>query len=183
MKHSLEYFSLHYHDMWLSLVLHARHVRASPSVSFKAQVANMKAMCIAAFLVSSNTCWAVSDKLAYELQERCGKQASAEFKREFGTGIDSNKKGTTVTTFRNHYSARLNACLYLLTASGFLVDTKGKASPPFRSQNLFDLNENREIGAFWRREDLDKPIQCQVNGQSCHSEVEFEALIKPLLEE
>jgi hypothetical protein len=97
----------------------------------------MKAIVVIAFLVSSSVSWAAPDKLAYELQERCGKQASAEFKREFGNGIDSTKdstkNGTTITSFRNHYNARLNACLYLMTASGFLTDTKGKSSGPFRS--------------------------------------------------
>ena len=132
---------------------------------------------------SSSISWAAPDKMAYELKERCGKQASAEFKREFGTGIDSTKKGTTLTIFRNHYNSRINACLYLLISNGFVTDAKGKSSPPFRSQNLFDLNENHELGALWKHENNDKPMQCQVNGKQCYSEAEFEALIKPLMEE
>lgn len=131
----------------------------------------------------SGGAWAVPYKLAYELQERCGKQASAEFKREFGTGIDSTKKGKTITTFRNHYNAKLNACLYLITSNGFVADAKGKSSPPFRSQSLFDFNENHELGTFWKREDNDKPLKCQVSGKACRSKAEFEALIKPFMEE
>lgn len=143
----------------------------------------IKSVLVITIFVWSSGSFAAPDKLTYELQERCGKQASAEFKREFGTGIDSTKKGTTFTTFRNHYNARLNACLYLLTSNGFVTDAQGKSNPPFRSQNLFDINENHELGTFWKREDVDKPMQCQVNGKPCRSEAEFEALIKSLMEE
>ena len=143
----------------------------------------MKRALLFTIIASSGQCWATPDKLAYELQERCGKQAAAEFKREFRTGIESTKRSTTFTNFRNHYSAKLNACLYLLTATGFVTDAKGKSGPPFQSRNLYDLNENHEIGTFWKREDNDKPMQCQVTGRACASQAEFEALIKPLLEE
>jgi hypothetical protein len=70
-----------------------------------------------------------------------------------------------------------------LTANGFITDAKGKSSPPFQSQNLYDLNKNHEIGTFWQREDIEKPMQCEVTGRPCKSKIEFEALVKPLMEE
>lgn len=72
--------------------------------------------------VCSAQCFGAPDKMLYELQERCGKSALEEFKREFGTGISSTKQGTTITSFRNHYNAKRNACMYLLISDGFSKD-------------------------------------------------------------
>ena len=143
----------------------------------------MKYILSTVLAVCSVQCFCAPDKVLYELQERCGKSASAEFKREFGTGINSTKQGTTVTNFRNHYNAKLNACMYLLLSDGFSKDAKGKAGPSLKSQTLFDLNENHEIATLWMRQDRETPMQCEVKGQTCTSQKEFESLIKPLMED
>jgi hypothetical protein len=145
---------------------------------------------IAAFLafVSSGGCFAAPDKVAYELQERCGRQAAAEFKREFGNvGIPSKQGGTTnLYNFQNHYNSKLNACVYLLRANGFESarnKKRGDISGAYESLNLFDLNENKELGSYFMFLDGAKPMVCQVHGKPCGSKEEWESLVKPFLEE
>lgn len=142
----------------------------------------MKTSTAIAALVWSVGCLAAPDKLAYELQERCGKQVSTEFKREFGTGIEKTKSGTTITGYRNHFNAKLNACMYLQTSTGF-TKVPGKKAAGFNMQRLFDFNENREIGSYFKQDEDARPFECSVSGKICGSKDEWEVLIKPYMEE
>jgi hypothetical protein len=127
--------------------------------------------------------YAEPNKVLYELQERCGRQAADTFKKEFGANVTNTKEGQTVANFENHYNARLNKCFYL--ESSLIVPTKDrkdrKSSTILR---LFDLHENREFGSYFQ---FDAPsgqvMQCEVGGTSCRSEQEWRALAKPFLED
>lgn len=148
----------------------------------------MNAWVGAASLACSVNCHAAPDKVAYELRERCGKQASAEFKREFGVaGKPITQSGTTsLYNFQNHYNSKLNACIYLLRSNGFETARSkkpGESAKAHEMQALIDLNENREIGSYFKFSDAVAPIQCEVAGRTCQSKVEWEGLIKPYLEE
>jgi hypothetical protein len=93
--------------------------------------------------------YAQPDKVAYELQERCGKRAAEVHALHFPDA------GNTSEAFHyvNHYNSRLNKC--------FLVEgdpTLGK----IRIYILTDINENRAYGTF-------DPITCKVDNKNCRT--------------
>jgi len=147
-------------------------------------LAHIKVLAVIGIAASSLSCLAAPDKIAYELAERCGKQASAEFKREFGAvGVPVTQSGTTsLHSFQNHYNSKLNACIYLIRSNGF-ASVKGKKARGHEMQALYDLNENKEFGTYFKFSDSSALMQCQVGGKTCLSKEEWEALIKPYLEE
>jgi hypothetical protein len=48
---------------------------------------------------------------------------------------------------------------------------------------LFDINENKEYGEFFKRSDMGNPAQCYVQQKSCRSESEWQELLRPYMEE
>lgn len=126
--------------------------------------------------------WAAPDRVLYDLGEKCGKQASAAFARDFGTGMDA-KDGMSITNYRNHYNPRLNACLYLIFSTRSMREKSGKPSPALHSSSLFDLNEDHEIATFWSQDGNARVFECTVNDKKCASREEFDAAVNALMAE
>ena len=126
-----------------------------------------------------NTATAEPNKVLYELQERCGKQASDIFKKEIDANVTDTSQGKMIANYENHYNARLNKCFYLQTAT---IISRGKDHTMSKSLQLFDLHENREIATYF---DFDgkRVMQCEVGNNSCHTEQEWRALVKSFMEE
>ena len=70
-------------------------------------------VCFATVLLLLSATRAEPNKVLYELQERCGKQASETFQKEWGANVVNTKDGQTLANFENHYNAHLNKCIYL----------------------------------------------------------------------
>jgi hypothetical protein len=127
--------------------------------------------------------FAEPNKEHYELQERCGKQAAKVFEKfndgDTDNSITNTKDGQTITSYRNHYNPTLNKCFFLETTSILAYN----ASPKYTASMyiLSDVSEHKEYGSFYKRSDLETPVQCVVNGKSCHSEAEWELLIAPFM--
>lgn len=130
---------------------------------------------------SENLSHAASPKEEYDLQERCGKRAEEYFKREYGNGISNTKDGQSMTVYTNHYNKKLNKCFILLTTTNVTYKDKKVSSSTFRS--LYDINENKEYGIFFKRDNDNFVFECKVSDKVCNSEDEWEALIKPYMEE
>lgn len=122
-----------------------------------------------------------SSKEQYELQERCGKRAAAEFKNEFPEGsVSKTKDGQMTTNYQNHYNARLNKCFYL--SSSVIYEKRDGKTVTNKVMRLYDLNENNEYGTF--AGELNDPfVLCAVEDRLCSSENEWRQLIKPYMEE
>jgi hypothetical protein len=127
----------------------------------------------------TNASFAEPNKVLYELQERCGRQASETFKMEHGSNVTNTSEGQTVANYENHYNARLNKCFYLEIAMIFPRTKDRKMSTSLR---LFDLHENREFGSYFRF-DGGPVMQCAVDEKSCGTEQEWRALTKPFMED
>jgi hypothetical protein len=124
------------------------------------------------------TNYAEPNKVEYELQERCARGASEFFQKQYGNGVEANGGGgETYTYFVNHYNARLNKCFISFTRYAFFTKNPSKSTAKFR--NVVDINESREYGHY---SDL-SPLDCIVQTKVCHSEAEWEALIKPYMDE
>lgn len=122
------------------------------------------------------------DKVQYELQERCGLHANQRFKENYGNGITNTKDGQLISNFRNHYSPHLKKCFILMQTTG--VNHKQTATGIISStkmESLFDLNDNNEYGEF---NQVDAKIfSCYVQSTQCSSYAEWQALIKPFLDQ
>ena len=112
---------------------------------------------------------------AYELQERCGKQAEEIFKKE-PRSTDEDYR-TLVHSYTNHYNKKLNKCFILFKDTGFYK------KETHISSTISDVNENKDYGTYFKTVKNKKPFLCNVNGKYCNSEGEWEALLKPFMEE
>jgi hypothetical protein len=110
-------------------------------------------------------------KEEYELQDKCGQRTSEFFKKEYGNGISTDKYGQMMSGYQNHYNKKLNKCFIIITST----------SRNMRLKNLFDFNENKELGTFVDNKNL--PMDCRVFEKSCKSEQEWDLLVKPYMEE
>lgn len=123
--------------------------------------------------------WAADKKLdsgntkeVYELQERCGKRAGEWFK-EFLDKEPSDAEGTQwTTTYTNHYNSRLNKCFAVAKHVGTYI-----------GKSLWDINENKKYGSGTFSEGGKGYFDCELVGKTCHSEQEWDALVKPYMEQ
>ena len=48
---------------------------------------------------------------------------------------------------------------------------------------LYDINENREYGSFFKRDSDSAPFDCKVAGRICRSQQEWESLVGPYMDD
>jgi hypothetical protein len=128
--------------------------------------------------------YAASKKEEYELQERCGKRADERFKSEYGNETYSDDNGKYIYSYTNHYNNKLNKCFILVRAIVLSkrLPNSTKKEPVYRTETLFDINENKEYGTFSRRGN-DNPTECNLLSNFCETEAQWNLLIKPYIEE
>jgi hypothetical protein len=122
------------------------------------------------------------NKVQYELEEHCGKAAAAIFEKDWGDkGITNTPNGQITANFENHYNQSLNKCFYLLTSTSYLT----KKPPPTSiiSLILINVNDNHELGEFMQDQQQATPAWCFVEAITRHSKAEWQALIKPYMEQ
>jgi hypothetical protein len=100
-------------------------------------------------------------------------------------GTSNTDYGPTIADYRNHYNFRLNKCFYLeLSTASPRSRDEGQYHRPagaFSSSRLFDLQESREIGTYHQLEN--EVVACDMQGKECHSLLEYQALIRPFMED
>ena len=156
-----------------------------PSRNFLHLAAGTGALPAVAILISATSVavWATVAQAQtaterYNLRERCGKFAAEVFAKEWGTGFSNTDNGQTIADYRHHYNFRSNKCFYLELST---IEPRSGDERPFSSSRLFDLHESREIGTYHQLGDA--VISCDVQGKDCHSLLEYQALIKPFMED
>jgi hypothetical protein len=118
------------------------------------------------FFLFANS-YRASIKEEYELQERCGNRAEERYRKEYGNE-------TPMSNYTNHYNRKLNRC--------FILVTQIIQSDTYKT--LVDINENRPHGFFSKIVSLRTPTSwCEVLGKPCHSESEWDSLVRPFMEE
>lgn len=135
-------------------------------------------ICIAALF---GTAFAAANKDEYELQERCGKHAADYFHRNFGNGISKIEGGQQETEYSNHFNKRLNKCFIEITTNN--VQYKNKTPEVVTSFDIrvLDLNENKEYARYINVYQKERPVLCKVLEKKCNDILEWEALIKPFM--
>lgn len=115
----------------------------------------------------------------YELQERCSKRAAERFKEESGNFAQSDKDTKYRTTYTNHYNGKLNKCFVLFTTIGVPMGKEDIQKFGISTdKTLWDINENKQYGDFLNFRAMPEPMQCEVSGKICHSEAEWDSLVK-----
>ena len=121
------------------------------------------------------------------LQEKC-----AEFvKKNLGEPgvIDRGKKDDlSMMGYTNHYNKKMDKCFVLISYTHFTHTAKGQDQTQFH-QELWNAMDGKEIGLYssnqvkegssWKHYENG----CKVGDTICHSKTEFDALIKPYMEE
>jgi hypothetical protein len=130
---------------------------------------------------------AESDKEAYELQDRCHKSAEEWFDKRWG-----GRTGEVVYSYTNHYNTKLNKCFVLLKITVLLKNKKGHI---FITKDLYEINEGKIYAHCVLKGSYKNPtdeslyimkgneIDCTVLDINCKSKVEWDALVKPYIEE
>lgn len=135
----------------------------------------MRAAVVAGLALAASYVHAQSNKDLYELQVRCGEQAARAFRQDYAP-VTRTKEGTTqLSNYENHFSAQFNKCFFLEIVSFF---GKGGSSTSLR---LFDLNENKQYGSYFKGGS--GIMDCQVRDKQCSSEEEWRKLAKPYLDD
>ncbi len=104
-------------------------------------------------------------KEEYELQERCGKSAAKAFE------ADRYWNPRIPEVYCCHYSRKLNKCFIMITAT----------SAESEVRYIYDVNENKRYGGYTRW--FDGHISCEVEGKACDSQLEWDSMIKPYMEQ
>jgi hypothetical protein len=114
---------------------------------------------------------AETNKVEYELAERCGEAAADWFKRNWGKTASGEE-----ASFENHYSPRAKKCYVVLRYA------LPRREPPLLVLHLFDIGASRELGLF-SRTGAGAPSQCEAMETACTSEQEWRDLARRLVEE
>ncbi|MDE2342570.1 MAG: hypothetical protein KGL63_04125 [Betaproteobacteria bacterium] len=117
---------------------------------------------------------------------QCKKTARKFFEKRWGEGMIPGDEEATAATYTNHINAKLGKCFILIEGKTTLIKKK-MVSGHFLM--LYDLSDGKEYGSY---EEENKPkrlgksqksITCSVNGATCGSASEFEAMVKPFMED
>ena len=120
--------------------------------------------------------------ISFDLQERCARQATQEYKRQ---GYATHQ----MADFTNHYNSKLNKCFMQIQDT----DSNSVRGTIITSKQLSDAFEGKVYGNYiWNTEKNKKfwevpPLECTVTLPSgeqtiCHSSEEFDSLVKQYME-
>jgi hypothetical protein len=121
-------------------------------------------------------------KAIYELQEKCAKDARDWYKHWWEDPPEEPGTHTT-SSYINHYNTKQGRCFILVSSTLFRKDAKtGKVSHSDHKE-LVDVLENGGGGTYDMSSEFPALMLCEVNKQDCHSSGEWEALVRPYMEE
>jgi hypothetical protein len=119
-------------------------------------------------------------RVVYDLREKCGRDA-----REWFQHFHADDVGYPPTTvaiqneYSNHYNERLNRC-YAIWLNAKIINAPGNKGST-KAMDLFEVNDNQDLGRFFMNSKSDKPVDCYVGDQHCDSQQEWQALADPYM--
>jgi hypothetical protein len=128
------------------------------------------------FLCASSVAMTGCDQENAALQERCKNEGEAYFKAVFGDRVFDNKDRAGSISYRTHFNKKRGQCYIVLDENGYerradkLYEKKILLTPVDRKQHAFFYN-------------IGKSTICDVAGQACRSEDEWDRLVKPYMKE
>ena len=114
-----------------------------------------------------------------DLRELCRKSAEEYFTGRFGSGFRDDEFGQRIDTYTNQYNEKLNKCFILINT---VVTPRYKIFRQSSAKTLLDIYKDTYYGSCGIARD--GSIQpCEMLKKECHSESEWDALVKPYMEE
>ncbi|MDE1981615.1 MAG: hypothetical protein KGI81_04690, partial [Betaproteobacteria bacterium] len=116
----------------------------------------------------------------------CKKTARKYFEKQWGDGMIPGTEGATAATYSQHANTKLGKCFILIDVKTSQGKKKTVSS---HSLVLYDLSEGKEYGSYEEEKSVkslgktQRSVACTVNGGKCDSESEFEAMVKPYMQE
>lgn len=128
----------------------------------------------------------VSAKEVYEFSEKCAKFAADEFKHIYGSvGYTKTEYGLDNRTYTNNYNAKLNKCFMAVKVQSYLASRDDK-EVVLITKSLWDIHKHQELATIniEQRNGLNRTVlDCVVCDKPCQSESEWNASVKPYMEE
>jgi hypothetical protein len=118
----------------------------------------------------------------YDLRAKCGRDAREWFKHFFGNGDSRGDGYEGHSSYSNHYDPQSNRCIALVGTTGFLKDAKTGKLSMSDARTLIDVNENKELGNYFKFQNASGPMQCNVGDKPCASQGEWESFVRPYTE-
>ena len=124
-------------------------------------------------------------KAKYEMDEKCAADTRVWFKANYpGEQEPIKVQGggeivSTVPTYQNHYSHKLNGCFALLNT---MTALPGPHSSTILTNSIWDVNENRQVGVLVQK-DFKEVTACTIDGRKCSSKPEFEVAARTYMVE
>ncbi len=115
------------------------------------------------------------------MSEQCARNAREWFSQFFGNGTQNGGGAESQSEYSNHYNKKLNICIALQSVMGTTRDSKTGKVSVFESKGLVDVNENKDLGDYFKFVDPEHLMICSVNGKSCRSRDEWEDLARPYM--
>ncbi len=110
------------------------------------------------------------------LQKQCAKQGENYFKKEYGDGVFDNKERSGSVSFDCHYHQTMKACFIVLDENGY----ERSADQLYEKKTLLNIPDGKQYGQFYN---IGASTACAVAGKQCHSEDEWDELVKPYMED
>jgi hypothetical protein len=120
--------------------------------------------------------------VAYDVQEKCGRVSRDWFKQFFGDR-QSHTKDFSSSNFTNHYNGKLNRCFVLIASFSTIRDDKTKQLKSGDDRHLVDVNENADVGTYFKFSDMERTLSCSIAGQNCGSLSEREQATNSYMKE
>jgi len=127
----------------------------------------------AAIAGQATSAWAGDMTEQYALKQRCGEQVTRYFSEGNKEGMFEDQSGTHSTSYEAHFNPKTLKCFMsmMYVTSPFRDKTKRAST----TRELVEVNENKSYGSLFVFED-GQLMDCQVNGQQCHSATEWKSL-------
>ena len=117
-----------------------------------------------------------------KLQERCEEKGAQRFKEGYGKGSWSNEVVSYSASHIDHYNNKLKKCFVLLIGTNVRKNDKENVGIG-TDKTVWDITENKQYGSFFKFSNMPEPMTCEVLGEVCNSEFEWDSLVNPYLEE
>lgn len=114
-----------------------------------------------------------------DFRERCRKSAEEFFTGRFGSGIRYDDFGQRIDTYTNHYNEKLKKCFILIDT---VIIPNYKIFRTSNAKTLLDIYKDTYYGSYGIARDGSVNL-CEMLKKECQSVSEWDALVKPYMEE
>lgn len=114
--------------------------------------------------------------------EQCAEAARVWFLKTYGSGTQPVPDGLVKARYSVLGGKPAGKCTILVSGTLTTLGPRSEPSSSVRWKSLVDVYADREVGAYFRSLERGAVDECQVSGESCQSEIEWEDLARAFAE-